>query len=55
MINWGTVLIALGSAVVAVLVNIAITLMTRNEMLGFWMGALAAFSIGWCMAKDRLV
>ena len=52
---WFTILIALGSAVVAVLVNIAISLMTQNTVLGFWAGALAAFSIGWCMAKDRLV
>ena len=52
---WQIILIGLGSAVVATVVNMVITLVTQNPTLGFWVGTVCAFSLGWSVAKDTRV
>ena len=47
------VLVWIGGAVVAFLVNMSVTVLTQNPALGFWIGSVAAVSIGFAMAKDQ--
>lgn len=52
---WIKVLLVLGSVVVALGVNIAVTVVTQSLALGFWAGGIAAFSLGWSAAKDGVI